>query len=211
MKPIVMTMPTFPFDYTVLMNRLQGYKSPRAKVTRMLREQELIRIKKGLYIRGPDWGDPVDRCVLGNLVYGPSYISFEYALSYYSLIPERVEAITCATNKRNRSFSTPVGYFSYRYLNKKVYSLGITRMPSGSSGFLIAMPEKALCDMLSTISGITRQSEIPALLFEDLRIDIDELATMDKDRLQGIAAAYSQKTVRCFAGWFQKTLGKELI
>ena len=59
--------------------------------------EKLIKIRNGLYETEAN----TPSYLLAGSIYGPSYISFEYALSYYGLIPERVTTITCATfNKR---------------------------------------------------------------------------------------------------------------
>jgi predicted transcriptional regulator of viral defense system len=83
------------FDYQVLLDTLSGYRKPRDKITRLLAAGAIVRIKKGLYCFGdPFRKEPISREHLANLIYGPSYISIDYALSYYGLIPERVETIT---------------------------------------------------------------------------------------------------------------------
>ncbi len=95
----------------------------------------------------------MDRKVLANLIYGPSYISLEYALQYWGLIPERVETVTSITGKRNKFFTTPLGNFSYRYLHKSKFIQGVLLVKSRFSGlpgeggvetgFFIASAEKA--------------------------------------------------------------------
>ncbi|MEA3441146.1 MAG: hypothetical protein U9R58_12785 [Chloroflexota bacterium] len=96
------------FDYQVLLYTLSGYRKPRDKITRLLAAGAIVRIKKGLYCFGdPFRKKPISREHLANLIYGPSYISIDYALSYYGLIPERVETITSVTTHRSRDFDTP--------------------------------------------------------------------------------------------------------
>ena len=88
-------------DYLFLMSCLTAYKQPRDKLTDLLKKNYLIRIKKGLYIFAKDYRlRPFSLEVLANLIYGPSYISLEYALSYYGMIPERVNRITSICFKR---------------------------------------------------------------------------------------------------------------
>ena len=43
------------FDYQVLTTYLKGYSYPRDKITDLLREGQIIRVKKGLYIFGSDY------------------------------------------------------------------------------------------------------------------------------------------------------------
>jgi len=108
-------------DYNYLKSVLSRYKNVRVKINDMLRKKELIRVKKGLYVLGePYKKNHFYRETLSNLIYGPSYISLEYALSFYGMIPERTETITAITNKRNKIFSTPVGRFTYRFIRPAI-------------------------------------------------------------------------------------------
>ncbi|MDP4117468.1 MAG: hypothetical protein Q8903_15140, partial [Bacteroidota bacterium] len=72
------------FDYTQLMSLLRNYKKPKDAISLMIQKGEILRIRKGLYIFGDLWRrQVVSREVLANLIYGPSFISLEYALSFY--------------------------------------------------------------------------------------------------------------------------------
>ena len=100
-------------DYLLLKSLLSNVTCPRDKITRLLKNDTLIRVKKGLYVFGPSAAQqPFSKELLANLIYGPSAISLEYALSFYGFIPESTFTLTCITNKRNKFFSTPVGAFS---------------------------------------------------------------------------------------------------
>jgi len=95
-------------DYNFLKSALAGYNHPRVKINDLLKQGKIIRVKKGLYVFGSELAQqPFLKETLANLIYGPSYISLEYALAFYGLIPERVEEVTSVTNKRNKSFNTP--------------------------------------------------------------------------------------------------------
>src|SRR5689334_21193947 len=83
------------FDYQILMDVLRAYDRPRDKIRAFLKKKSIVRIKKGLYIFGETLArNPPSREILANLIYGPSYISLDYALHYHGLIPERVESVT---------------------------------------------------------------------------------------------------------------------
>ena len=162
------------FDYTTLMYYLSEYKSPRSKVTQLLRTGEIIRVKKGLYVfSSSQRRSLISLEVLANQIYGPSYVSLEYALAFYGLIPEFVAEVTSVTTKRQKMYQTPVGRFSYTPLPTPLFSVGFTLMPQADSGSaLIATPEKALADLFYTRKlKITTDSDLKALLFEDLRLN----------------------------------------
>lgn len=180
------------FDYGSLKYALRAYKNPRVKINDLLKKGHIIRVKKGLYIFGPEMAKgPYSKEVLANLIYGPSYISLEYALSFYGLIPERVETVTSITNKRKKCFDTPVGIFSYRYINPSIYPGGVTLHDLDKyHSILIASKEKAFFDMLYFSKKMTDQSQLEKYLFDDLRIDARELAGLNKRKAKKISGSY---------------------
>lgn len=112
------------FDYQALLDSLKTYEWPRDKITSLLRQGIIIRVKKGIYIFGRKYARrPFSREILANMIYGPSYVSLDYALHYHGLIPERVEAVTSITCGRGRRFSTPIGLFIYRMVPMRAYRL----------------------------------------------------------------------------------------
>lgn len=188
------------FDYPELMSALSDYASPRAKVGALLRDGVIVRVKKGLYVFGRDYRrEPVSRELLANLLYGPSFISLEYALGYYGLIPERVAQVTSVTSQRARVFETPMGGFSYRPTPH--FSTGIDRAGSEASCFLIATPERALADRLRddkrgssrTLKGMTRY------MFEDLRLDEGLTQDLDPKTLEELARLLRSRKIRVCA------------
>lgn len=186
-------------DYLFMKYALQSYANPRAKITSLLRSNELIRVKKGLYILDGNRHKPFVKETLANLIYGPSYISLEYALAFYGFIPERVEMLTSVTNMKDKLFKTPVGTFSYRYQNPKKYHVGITQiMYDSTHPILIATPEKALADKISLASPhlhLTKLKELEDFLFEDLRIPFEKIISLDCKLFNKIATMIKNKNV----------------
>ena len=167
-------IPREEFDYVLLGSVLSPYSAVRQKINELLKAGVILRAKKGLYVFGQDYNlNPVSKEVLANLIYGPSCISLEYALSYHGLIPERVETVTSVTPKRDKEFDTPLGCFTYRYLSADKYPHGIEQIQIGSNSFaLMASPEKALCDLIALNKSITtEETDIRGFLEDDLRID----------------------------------------
>lgn len=79
---------------------------------------DLIRLKRGVYAYPEKMGSRAD---LARLLYTPSYISLEYALHDYGLIPDVVFALTLVTTKTTRSLHSPVGDFIYRHLKPSLF------------------------------------------------------------------------------------------
>jgi len=188
------------FDYQTLMLSLSRYSRPRDKVSDLLRKGVIIRVKKGIYIFGENYRRrPFSREILANLIYGPSYISLEYAMHYFGLIPERVEAVTSVTTGRSRKYSTPVGLFSYRMISLAAFRVGMKRIElDAGRSFLIAAPEKALSDKIwdDRGTGLQSQSQLYDYLENNLRVDPAALANLDAELLYAIAHRYGSRKLR---------------
>ena len=189
------------FDYPALMSALASYANPRDKVTSLLRRGTIVRVKKGLYVFGQALRRrPYSRELLANLVYGPSFVSLDYALAFHGLIPERVETVTSVTPKRGRAFHTPVGTFAYRQVPEAYFPLGMDRVESGDVAFLMAVPERALADKVRDDRGnpLRTLADASTYLFENLRLDREAASAMDGDLLEQLAeAGHSRKIALC--------------
>jgi len=178
-----------PFDYITLKNVLGGYRYPGNKVSKMEQSGELIRLKKGLFVVSPKMHRmTISLDLIANHLYGPSYVSFENALSFYGLIPERVHNTRSMTLKRARSFATPLGNFDYISAPQDYFRIGIRQeIVSDSFAYLIASPGKAICDLIVATPGLRLQSvkAMQIYLEEDLRI---ELSAIEKSETQIISA-----------------------
>lgn len=192
------------FDYQTLLDSLRGYAQPRMKISAMLAKGDIVRVKKGLYILGESLRRrPFCRELLANLIYGPSYISLEYALHYHGLTPERVETVTSVTCGRSRTFNSPVGTFSYRMIPMEAFRTGMDRIElDDGRSFLLAIPEKALADRVVADrgAGISTQKDLHDYLLDSLRIDPASLRALVPSRLTQIAQHYRSRRVRLLAG-----------
>jgi predicted transcriptional regulator of viral defense system len=188
------------FDYQTLLHSLDQYSRPRDKISDLLRKGVIIRVKKGIYIFGEDYRRrPFSREVLANLIYGPSYISLEYALHYLGLIPERVEAVTSVTTGRSRKYTTPIGLFRYRMIPIAAFRIGMDRVKlDDGRSFLIATPEKALADKIQDDrgSGLQTQGQLRDYLEYNLRVDPATLANLNREHLGAIAHGYGSRKLQ---------------
>lgn len=185
-------------DYGFVMDCLKDYVAPRAKLTRILNSGALIRVKKGLYVfSAPYRRGNLSMEMLANMIYGPSYVSLEWALSYYGMIPEKVEEVTSVTIKRKAAFTTPIGRFSYEHLNPATYPIGLTRYEESKyQSALIATKEKALADQLVIRRGkVTSLVELENILFQDIRIEEEDLLSLDVGIIDNILAKHSHSAL----------------
>ena len=190
------------FDYQTLLTALREYKRPRDRITRLLSQGTIVRVKKGLYVFGEDERrEPAHKGVLANLIFGPSYVSLEYALQYHGLIPEKVETVTSVALGRSREFTTPLGRFTYRTIPLSAFRTGVERVEIGQGRhYLQALPEKALADKLyaDKVPPPTLKN-IRAYLIEDLRTDPDALRALNPDLLADYADRYRSRKIRILA------------
>ena len=182
--------------------------SVRGLVKRAIGAGEIIHIRRGLYCLSPKYNRyGISRNVLANLVYGPSYISMETALSIHGWIPEAVHSVVSVSLGRAKTFETPVGYFDYVQIAQTPLFAGVERMEGETSAqaFLVAKPLKALADYVAS-HGMDWQDSDP--LEESLRIDpesIGGLTTADFDELDGV---YKSRRARRFLSGLRRELGK---
>ena len=198
------------FDYTQLMHCLSDYSKPRDAVTKLLSQGKIIRIRKGLYCFGGHWRKgPMPLELMANLVYGPSVISLDYALSWYGLIPEQVSVITSVTTGRSCIYDTPVGNFSYFHLSERSFSHGITLQRQGPSSWLITQPLKALADKvwLDKRFQPASKASFSNYLFQDLRIDEKMLSDyITDDSLIEIKENFSQRKITWLLEFLEKKM-----
>lgn len=172
-----------PLSRHMVLEILEEYKRPNDKISELIKSGDLISIRRGLYIPGPEADLPApEPFLIANHLRGPSYVSLESALSYWGFIPERVYEITSATTKTAKKYTSSVGRFSYQHLPSPYYSFGVQSLQlTSKQTALIASREKAVCDKIILTSGVTLRSprQTKDFLLEDLRMDESMLSQLD--------------------------------
>jgi predicted transcriptional regulator of viral defense system len=160
--------------------RLFGVDRDRAKYFLEKESQDglLVRLKKGLYSLKTDLPSEQE---IANRLYAPSYISFEYALAFYNLLPEMVYAVTSATTKPTRVFTVADKAFTFTTIKPKAYT-GYYLNKQAGRGFFIAEPEKALVDYWYLVTLGKRPVN-----------DRLSLANLDKDKLKIYARLFGRE------------------
>ena len=180
--------------YNALLKELHTYRAPNNKISRMVKTGSITPITKGLY----ETNKSTPGYLLANIIYGPSYLSFDFALSYYGLIPEAIYTFTSATfeKKKEKTYNNIFGTFTYRDIPSSAYPYGIRLVSEGHYSYAIATPEKALCDKLYIESPVKNKKELTTLLFLDLRIDENEFHQLNKELLYTIANLYKSTNLK---------------
>lgn len=172
-----------PITHQLLISLLKSYNRPNDKIKALKNDGVLESLKRGVYIPGrttnilrPEPG------LVANHLYGPSYVSMDSALAYYSLIPERVYGLTSMTTKPSKEFKTAIGLYTYTHLPLPYYAFGLRIVKlNKDQQAIIASPEKALVDKVVTTSGILLRSMSSArdYVIENLRMEESELKSFD--------------------------------
>ena len=160
----------------------------------------LIHLRRGVYLIGSPYRR--DRChpfEAAQTIYGPSYISFESALSYHGWIPEAVYCVVSATTERSKTFKTPLATFEYLHTPRKNFFANVMK----EGDILIAEPWKAIADMIydrrKTWSKL-------ADLSDDMRIELETMLESDRESLFQIATCYPSARVRAIMSRFYEEL-----
>ena len=191
------------YDFQSLSIKYKQYSNIYQKINNECKKGILVKIKRGLY------SDDLynDKEVIANICYNPSYISFEYALSYYGVIPEFVSTFTSATfgKKNNKIYHMKDCTFDYKNVPDEVFPMGILIMKNSKDiSYKIASKEKALCDLLYSKYPVRSIKDLKILLFEDMRIDENELLKMNVEFIKEIAPFYHSNSLNVLKKYLNK-------
>ncbi len=165
-------------------------KGGNQKIRLLERDRQVIRLKRGLYVCSPEvTGTSLSTELIANHLYTPSYISMSSALRYYGLIPEQVYVMQSMTLKHSRDFDTPVGRFEYTRISKASFAIGLSSIRKTEYAFVIATPEKALCDLVANSPGVNLRYPKEAALYleEDIRMELSDFRQMNPAILEAYA------------------------
>ncbi|MDY0373531.1 MAG: hypothetical protein WC466_09590 [Candidatus Izemoplasmatales bacterium] len=177
-----------------LKEKYKNYTDVNGKTKRDIDKGILFPLVRGIY----ETNSNTDGFLLASYIYGPSYLSFEYALSFHSIIPERVVVYTNATfNKRkSKSYQNHFGLFTYRDIPKDAFPFMVKVYEEDSYAYFIASPEKALCDLLYIKKPVLSIRELKMLLFEDLRISKDMFDQLNFEDILFLSSKYMSNNIK---------------
>lgn len=169
---------------------LMGIKIYPYQLSVWSQKKYIQKLKNGLYVISERAKNLKMETIAFNL-YQPSYISLEWALFKYGLIPEVVFNPTSVTAKTTRTFKNDFGLFSYRHLKKELF-FGYRKISENDQIYLIAEPEKALLDYLYLNSPKIKTSED----IEELRFNEIEIKKLNKTKLRKYAKMANSKNLQ---------------
>ena len=182
MNVALLEIGAIPITTSVIESLYTELKSASKKVAWLEKNGYIIRLKRGVYVVNPKHsGKRLSNELIANHLYAPSYLSMSTALRYYGLIPEAVYVQQSMTIKHSQRFETPVGIYDYKHIARKAFSIGVRSVNIGEYAFLIASPEKALCDLIANSPKVNLryQKDVETYLEQDIRMDMDEFYKLD--------------------------------
>lgn len=188
-------------SFDALAQQFAAYTDVKGKIRREVQGGRLVQVARGLY----ETDARTDGKYLAGAIYGPSYLSFDYALSVHALIPEAVYTYTSATFRKGKTkrYENAFGTFLYRDVPAAVYPLGVEIKVERGYSYQIASPEKALCDKLYSLSPVYSVRALKELLFDDLRIDEAAFFALQKDDISQLAPLYRATNLKLLAKFME--------
>lgn len=188
---------SFPYFNKLTLGEILGKSGENLNywVKKMIKQEDLLALKKGLYttrlyLLGLEKNLSLRESYLeylANIIRYPSYLSLEYALSKYGVIPEGVYSLTSITLKSSRVYKNALGNFIYRSIKKDLFS-GFEYKDFEGKRIKMATKEKAFFDYLY----FRKES-----LLDDLRINWDVFSPDEKVRFaQVVKESQSSKMER---------------
>ncbi|MBQ6509124.1 MAG: hypothetical protein IJI07_06585 [Flexilinea sp.] len=189
----------------MLISELSGYVNPKAKIGRMTDEGLLYPVIRGFYEDRPD----TPGHYLAGVIYGPSYISFEFALAYYGLIEKRSWPVSCAAygKRKEKYHETAFGVFTYRDIPKKAFPEELVLHQENGYSFIMASPEKAFCDELYKLSPAANLKELRTLMFDEIGIGKRKINRLDPAVMLRLADLYGCRNLHLLKSFLRKKYG----
>jgi hypothetical protein len=195
---IIYNVSDVPISHSILSNSLANYARINDKIGYMIEKGDLTQVQRGLYVfNNVKQKNRYLNYNIANTLYGPSYVSRFSALSYYGLLSEQTVTVESMSLSRFRKYQTPMGTFTYYRSPKDTFSIGINSLVMNDyCSFLIASPEKALCDLIWTEKRIPIKNvdDMTFYLEENLRLDMGFLKNADINILQDCLMRGNKKT-----------------
>ena len=129
-------------------------------LNRLVKNGVLIRVRKNIYSL---FTQSIDHEKIANELYFPSYLSFEQALSQYSILSQIPYTQTFATTRPTKKMVIGQVALEYSHLPKELFFGYILK-----NGKYVAEPEKALLDQLYMVSRGKRSINIEELDLKDI-------------------------------------------
>lgn len=123
-----------------------GVELDKRRLTEWQKAEKIERISNNWYWFAQNEPTLSDLFTIANRIYGPSYISFETALSYYSIIPEQVFTFQSVCTRKTKKMEWRGHPFIWHHIQPRFF-LDYVLISDGNTFIKMASPEKALIDL----------------------------------------------------------------
>ncbi len=183
-----------------LMSVFKGSAASRyALINKSLKAKNLIRIARGLYLLAPKYNQTIfSQYYIANQLVPFSFVSAESALSFHGWIPEKITQVTSISIfGRNKAFKTSVGEFVYLVppIPKISILKGVSLQRIHDKRVWMASPLRALMDYVYWHK--VDNADI-SFLMNSLRIDIENIQTLQIKEIEELMLIYRAKRIRVF-------------
>jgi len=147
------------------LEKILALQRPSLYVTlhRLVQYGVLERLRRGVYQLALR---PADVPRLANLLYMPSYLSFESALARYGILSQIPYTVTFATTRRSKRMTLGTTVVEFHQLRNDLF-FGYTL----EQGLYLAEPEKALLDELYLLKRGRASLELSELRLAELSLE----------------------------------------
>jgi predicted transcriptional regulator of viral defense system len=174
------------FDTGLLLSGQVDPNDIRRQLTRWTNSGRLIQLRRGLYSLAPPYQKvKAHPFVIANRLVGGSYVSLQSALAHFGLIPEFVPTVVSVCSSRPRQWSTPLGSFLFRHVDRKHLRGYQSLELGGGQSAVVALPEKALLDLIYLTPGGDSIEYIRSLRLQNLEL-------LSRDQLKGFAQLFGK-------------------
>ncbi|MEI2610483.1 MAG: hypothetical protein V9G20_17790 [Candidatus Promineifilaceae bacterium] len=172
------------FETSLLFAGTERPQQAQRQVADWVRAGQVVQLRRGLYaLAEPNAQAKPHPFVVGNSLVPASYISIHMALSYYSLIPEHVAVVTSVTTQRPGQWQTPYGRFAFQHVQRDFFYGFEYRAVSQTQYAYVALPEKALLDLVYIRPGGDKPAFLASLRLQNLdQLNVERLLVF-ADRL----------------------------
>lgn len=201
-------------NFPVFASSFSGFFEPNAQalrnqISKWKKQGLILQLKRGLYILNEnDRKITPSRVFLANQLYAPSYISTEFALMFYDLIPERVVDVTSVTSRKTKNFKNSFGFFVYQHLSAHCFEGFVSQKDENNFAFFIAIPEKAIVDFI--YFNLARIELNQADIFKE-SFRFQNLTALDTSKMLELATLFKNKKLFEVVKMFERLVKQGVI
>ena len=191
------------FD-TAMVSQLANEKksSVNTQLSRWVSAGRILRLRHGAYCFAPPYGrGKPSPPTVANSLYRPSYLTSQWALSFYGLIPERVSVYTSATQRTTKEFVNSLGTFHYSHVGR-AYFFGFGPVTIDGYPVMLAEPEKALLDLWHLERKPWTLARLTEMRFQSMQV-------VDADRLESYAGRCNSPRLEAAARLWRQMASQE--